>query len=240
MANVPITLSLQPNPELSQRDPMTSPEQDSAIADTIANTADDAPSGRKKWIIIVGAFAPLTLVAALLIWGTVQGGGRPGGIFVNLTGGDVAIDVAPAPDFTLTAFNGDTVRLSDHLGKVVFVDFWSSWCAPCQQEAPVLKVVSDAMVGKDVAFIGIDVWESQVGAGRTFARRSGWDYPSGIDQNGAITIEYGVKGLPEKFFIDQEGNLVKKFIGPISVERLTSILNDMLANPPSPAALLSN
>ena len=64
--------------------------------------------------------------------------------------------------------------------------------------------------------------------------RPGWDYPSGIDQNGAITIEYGVKGLPEKFFVDQNGSIVKKFIGPISVNELTSIINDMLANPPEP------
>lgn len=211
---------------------MTSPEQDPAVTAEIATADIPTPSNRKKWFVMLGAFGPLTLVAALLIWGTIQGGGRPGGIFVNNTGGDVAIDLAPAPDFTLTAFNGDTVTLSDHLGKVVFVDFWSSWCAPCRQEAPVLKFVSDAMVGEDVAFIGIDVWETQVGAGRTFALRSGWDYPSGIDPNGAITIEYGVKGLPEKFFIDQNGNIVKKFIGPISAERLTSILNEMVANPP--------
>ena len=222
---------------------MTSSEQDPSIttADaTVAATPDDRPSDRKKWLIMIGAVGPLALVAALLIWGTVQGGGRPGGIFVNDIGGEVSINRSKAPDFTFITFSGDSVSLSEHLGKVVFIDFWSSWCAPCKQEAPVLKAVSDAMVGEDVAFIGIDVWETRVGEGRSFARRSGWGYPSGIDQNGAITIEYGVKGLPEKFFVDQNGNLVKKFIGPITVDRLTSIINEMLANPPSqPAALLS-
>lgn len=217
---------------------MTSSEQDPAIA--TATASEGSTSGRKKWFILVGAFGPLALVAALLVWGTIQGGGRPGGIFVNNTGGDVSINRSQAPDFVLTTFNGDSVTLSEHLGKVVFIDFWASWCAPCRQEAPVLKAVSDAMVGEDVAFIGIDVWD-RPGEGRTFARRSGWNYPSGVDQNGAITIEYGVKGLPEKFFVDQNGNLVKKFIGPITVDRLTSIINEMLANPPAePAALRRN
>jgi cytochrome c biogenesis protein CcmG/thiol:disulfide interchange protein DsbE len=223
---------------------MTSSEQDPAIASADTAAAAESghrPSGRKKWIILIGAFGPLALIAALLIWGTVQGGGRPGGIFVNISGGEVSIDRAPAPDFTLTTFDGSSVTLSEHLGKVVFIDFWSSWCPPCRQEAPALKAVSDAMAGEDVAFIGIDVWENRPGEGRTFARRSGWDYPSGIDQDGAITIDYGVKGLPEKFFVDQDGNLVRKFIGPITADELTFIINDMLANPPSqPSALLSD
>lgn len=213
---------------------MTSPDKNSAVtagADA-AEAAGTPTSNRKKWFVMAGAFGPLAVVAALLIWGTIQGGGRPGGIFVNNTGGDVDINRSTAPEISLTTFSGDTVTLSEHLGKVVFVDFWASWCAPCRQEAPVLKAVSDALVGDDIAFIGIDVWETRAGEGRTFALRSGWDYPSGIDPNGAITIEYGVKGLPEKFFIDQNGNIVKKFIGPISAERLTSILNEMVANPP--------
>ncbi len=221
---------------------MTSSEQDPAIATADTAAAAESghrPSARKKWFIMLGAFGPLALIAALLIWGTVQGGGRPGGIFVNNSGGEVSIDLSLAPDFTLITFDGSSVTLSEHLGKVVFIDFWASWCPPCRQEASTLKAVSDAMVGEDVAFIGIDVWD-RPGEGRTFARRSGWDYPSGIDQNGIITIEYGVKGLPEKFFVDQNGILVRKFIGPITVNELTFIINDMLANPPSqPSAPLS-
>ena len=62
------------------------------------------------------------------------------------------------------------------------------------------------------------------------------EYPAGLDRSGSITINYGVKGLPEKFYVDSEGNIVKKWIGPIDTVQLTDILNELLAEP-EPVAL---
>ncbi|NQW16894.1 MAG: TlpA family protein disulfide reductase [Chloroflexi bacterium] len=202
------------------------PESDEALI------LDDEPeSQRRKYFVMAIAFVPLVLVAALLIWGTVRGGGTPGGIFVNNAGGAVEIKNKVAPDFTFVTFQGEVVTLAELRGKVVFLDFWASWCPPCRAEAPTLRYVSEQFVGQDVVFVGIDVWEDKVGAGQRFARESRWDYPTGLDPNGAITIDYGVKGLPEKFFIDREGNLVRKWIGPIDTVRLTEILDELLAEP---------
>ena len=191
---------------------------------------------RRKYYVMALAFVPLALIAVLLIWGTVRGGGTPGGIFVNNSGGAVELERGAAPEFTLTTFDGEVVTLSRLRGKVVFLDFWASWCPPCRAEAPTLRHVHEQFLDEDVVFVGIDVWEDRPGAGQRFARESRWEYPTGLDPNGTITINYGVKGLPEKFFVDREGNLVRKWIGPIDTVRLTDILNELLAEP-DPVAL---
>jgi cytochrome c biogenesis protein CcmG/thiol:disulfide interchange protein DsbE len=193
---------------------------------------DEEPESQKrKYYLMALAFIPLVLIAALLIWGTVRGGGSPGGIFVNNSGGSVDLDRKQAPDFTLTTFDGEVVTLSELRGNIVFLDFWASWCPPCRAEAPTLRYVHEQFLEEDVVFVGIDVWEDRPGAGQRFAREARWEYPTGLDPSGSITINYGVKGLPEKFFVDRDGDLVRKWIGPINTGELTNMLNELLAEP---------
>jgi len=193
---------------------------------------DEEPESQKrKYYLMALAFIPLVLIAALLIWGTVRGGGSPGGIFVNNSGGSVDLDRKQAPDFTLTTFDGEVVTLSELRGNIVFLDFWASWCPPCRAEAPTLRYVHEQFLEEDVVFVGIDVWEDRPGAGQRFAREARWEYPIGLDPSGSITINYGVKGLPEKFFVDRDGDLVRKWIGPINTGELTNMLNELLAEP---------
>ena len=79
-----------------------------------------------------------------------------------------------------------------------------------------------------VEFIGVDVWESS-DDGEQFSRQAGWEYPNGIDENGTITVEFGVTGLPEKFFLDTDGRIVKKWVGPITAVELRKILDEVIA-----------
>lgn len=170
---------------------------------------------------------PAATIAGLLIWGMVQSGGRPGGVIVNNSFGEVRVDVQPARYFSIETFDGVTITSDELLGKVVMLDFWASWCPPCRREAPVLAEVYKEYAGRPVEFIGVDVWDDE-GDARAYIRRYGITYPNGLDPNGTITIDYGVAGIPEKFFIDREGILRKKLIGPMNAESLRSILDELL------------
>ena len=162
----------------------------------------------------------------------MKSGGNPGGFGVNAEFGQVEVSADQADDFSLKLMAGGTLTLSELRGKAVMLDFWSSWCPPCRQEAPVLAEVYLEYEGLPVEFVGVDIWDVP-SAAQEHIDRYNVPYPNGIDADGIIVINYGVTGLPEKFFINPEGTIVKKFVGPMSPSKLRGILNDML-DPSSP------
>jgi cytochrome c biogenesis protein CcmG/thiol:disulfide interchange protein DsbE len=137
------------------------------------------------------------------------------------------LKVRPAADFSLQQFDGGTFRLSEQRGKVVVVNFWSSWCVPCRQEAPELESAWQRYRDRGVAFLGVDIWDAEADA-RAFLREYRVSYPNGPDPNGAVTIEYGVTGIPETYFIDREGQLVRRWIGPLSRSQLAGFIDELL------------
>ena len=162
----------------------------------------------------------------------MKSGGNPGGFGVNAEFGQVEVSADQADDFSLKLMAGGTLTLSELRGKAVMVDFWSSWCPPCRQEAPVLAEVYLEYEGLPVEFVGVDIWDVP-SAAQEHIDRYNVPYPNGIAADGIIVINYGVTGLPEKFFISPEGTIVKKFVGPMSPSKLRGILNDMV-DPSSP------
>ncbi|MBI2855630.1 MAG: TlpA family protein disulfide reductase [Chloroflexi bacterium] len=172
-------------------------------------------------IVLVGFFS-------LLGWALARSGGLPGGLGVNSAFGEVKVKKEPAPDFSLQLFDGGSIRLSDLRGKVVLLDFWASWCAPCRKEAPVLAQIYLEYRDRGVEFVGISIWDRR-DDGLDYIERFGLAYPTGVDTEGTILVDYGVTGIPEKFVIDSQGNKVRKFVGPSTVEELRGILDDVLA-----------
>jgi cytochrome c biogenesis protein CcmG/thiol:disulfide interchange protein DsbE len=143
------------------------------------------------------------------------------------TGGLVSVQQGPARPFTLSLFDGSKVSLNDLKGKVVVLNFWGSWCVPCQAEAPVLERTARAYRDKGVLFVGIDTWDNEADA-RAFISQYGITYANGLDDKGQITIDYGVSGVPETYFIDRNGQVVRKYVGPMSDAQLTGIIEDLL------------
>lgn len=175
--------------------------------------------------IAIGIGVPLALLAALLAWGVAQNDGTQGRPGVNSNFGEVTLTVEPDADFELTTLEGDVISLQDLRGKVVVVDFWSSWCAPCRAEGPVLAETYREWKDRGVEFVGIAIWDEE-GPVNDFIARNGIEYINGLD-NGKILVDWGVKGIPEKFFVTADGRVVKKFAGPNSKETLSEILTEL-------------
>ena len=182
---------------------------------------------RKRNLIILASVIPTVALFALLGWAVAQSGGNPGGFGINSDFGEVSVDRRPATDFEAESLGGERVSLSDLRGKVVMLDFWSSWCPPCRREAPALAQVYSEYEGRNVEFIGVAIWDDR-GSVEGHVREFGLPYPNLLDDKGRIAISYGVKGIPEKFFVDAEGNLVRRFVGPMEAGALRAALDGLV------------
>ncbi|MFW6092635.1 MAG: TlpA family protein disulfide reductase [Pseudomonadota bacterium] len=112
----------------------------------------------------------------------------------------------PAPDFSLPSIHSDydTVRLDDLRGKVVVVDFWSSWCAPCRRAMPTLDTLRAAYPRDGLEVVGVNV-DPVVDDGRRFLARAPVSYPNAADTDGDVAARFGVDVLPALFVIDRAG-----------------------------------
>jgi cytochrome c biogenesis protein CcmG/thiol:disulfide interchange protein DsbE len=123
----------------------------------------------------------------------------------------------PAPAFQLTPVNGGpAVSLAALRGRPVVVNFWATWCVPCYQEHGVLLSAARAL-GPKVQFLGI-VYEDEPDRVQAYLKEQGSAYPTLMDADGRAAIAYGVYGVPETYFIDAQGAIVFKKVGPLDAD----------------------
>ncbi len=163
----------------------------------------------RRLAVLAAILGPAVAVLALLAYGF---GREPKDIRSPLI-------ARPAPAFTLTLFDGSMVRLEDFKGKIVFLNFWASWCPPCRAEARVLEEAWRKYKDDGVVFLGINTQDTAEAA-RDFLEEFSITYPNGQDPGGKIAIDYGTWGLPESFFIDTAGRITYKHVGAIGSETL--------------------
>lgn len=135
-----------------------------------------------------------------------------------------------APRFDLETLDGDSIRLDDLRGKVVLLNFWASWCIPCREEHPVLEMANRRYEGRDVKLLGV-VYQDSRGNARDFLAERGGSWPSVLDPDSRVAIDYGVYGVPETFFLDKSGNIARKHVGPLTWDLLSSTVDSLLAAP---------
>jgi cytochrome c biogenesis protein CcmG/thiol:disulfide interchange protein DsbE len=119
-----------------------------------------------------------------------------------------------APDFTFTTFEGETISLADLRGQGVVLNFWASWCDPCREEAALLEQTWRQEKENGIIFLGLDYLDQEPQA-KAYLAEYQVSYPNGPDLQSKAARDYGIKGVPETFFIDPEGNIAFMVIGPI-------------------------
>jgi cytochrome c biogenesis protein CcmG/thiol:disulfide interchange protein DsbE len=134
----------------------------------------------------------------------------------------------PAPQFTLGLLDGGEVSLASSQGKPLILNFWASWCYPaCYEEAPVLEAIWRKHKER-VMLVGVVIQDKEPNA-REFMKRFDYTFPNGLDPGSKISIDFGVYGVPETFFIDRQGRIRAKHVGALGPELLEREIQALLA-----------
>ena len=192
------------------------------------------PRSRIGSCVAVLLLACIALTACAKSDSPSSSGGDTG--FVAGDGSIVVIPTAQrqaAPDFTLPTLDGSTFTLSKQLGKVVVMNVWASWCAPCRAEAPELQQVWQEQQHKGVQFVGLDTRDSDTSA-RSFVSRFGLTYPQAIDTDGQVQLLFRdtlpAQAIPSTLIVDADGKVAARVLGATTAAALRNVIDDVRAS----------
>lgn len=136
-----------------------------------------------------------------------------------------------ARDITVESLDGAPAQLSEFRGKVVFLNFWATWCGPCRMEVKDIDRLNRTLRGEAFAVMAVDIQETEKQVTR-FMRREGVDFPVYLDPDGNAARQWGVTGIPATFIVDPRGYVAGYALGPRewgseeSVELMRSLMQD--------------
>ena len=117
-----------------------------------------------------------------------------------------------ASDFTLKDLNGKVVSLSDYRGKIVFLNFWATWCPPCRKEMPSMEKLYQRFKDEDFVMLAVDLRERQSTV-KDFARDYKLNFTILLDSTGKVSDIYGVRAIPTTYLVNRQGKLIGKAVG---------------------------
>lgn len=183
---------------------------------TVESKSENAARKLPTWVVAL-AFIVLLAFLALVAWGLKRT--QQGPITIGQS----------VPTFTLNTFDGRQINTADLKGKVVVLNFWASWCKPCEQEAAELQQAYEvyAPEGK-VVFLGVD-WVDTEPEAMGYLSKFNITYDNGPDLRTKISQIFRTTGVPETYFIDPEGKLAYVQKGPFtSLSEIQSIIDPLI------------
>lgn len=137
-----------------------------------------------------------------------------------------------APDFTLRAFDGTYTSLSQFRGKIVFLNFWTTWCPPCRIEMPAMEELHKKMKDKDLVVLAVSLDKEGFPAVAQFMEDKKYTFSILLDSTNKVGAMFRVKGIPTTFIIDRNMRIIGKTIGPKEWDGRKSInfFSDLLDN----------
>ncbi len=148
-------------------------------------------------------------------------------MFATWKSHSTGVENKPAPDFTLQAIDGTTLRHSDYRGKVILLDFWATWCAPCAEEIPLFVKWQSKYGDRGLQVIGLSMDDSPDPV-RKFSREFKINYPIAIGTQDVASRYGGILGLPVNIVIGRDGKIKAKHLGLYNLSLLERELTSQL------------
>lgn len=142
-----------------------------------------------------------------------------------------AQSIYKAPDFELETIDGKPISLADYAGKKVLLNFWATWCPPCNAEAPHLQAIYEQYAAAGVEIVAVNVTSQEKGKGKDtvpqFVQQYGLTFPVVLDVHDEVASMYQILTLPTTYFIDEEGAIIEIISGPMDEQLMHEILYQM-------------
>jgi len=139
----------------------------------------------------------------------------------------------PAPDFSLKTLDGQVVRVSDFKGKAVLINLWATWCPPCQAEMPAIQAAYEKYKDRGLVVLGIDFTaQDNLPDVVAFVSKFNLTFPVLLDETGSVSsASYGMRGLPDSYFIDPAGIVRRIVTGAIPSDKIDQFIEEIIPQP---------
>ncbi|MEE8440535.1 MAG: TlpA disulfide reductase family protein [Spirochaetia bacterium] len=113
----------------------------------------------------------------------------------------------PSENFVLATLEGGEGALADSRGKVVFLNFWATWCIPCREEMPSMQILYDELSDEGLEIIAVNLLEAKEMVS-AFVEENGFTYPVMLDRDGRVSLRYSVRAIPTSYILDRDGSVI--------------------------------
>jgi cytochrome c biogenesis protein CcmG/thiol:disulfide interchange protein DsbE len=180
-----------------------------------------------KWLPRIAAL--LAVMGLLYVFGKGLNPNRDPSALPNLLYGH------EVPTFDLPGLSDDRVVLQNPPGDFVLINFWASWCVQCDVEHPHLLQLAETPPVENFRMLGI-LFQDEVAKARRKEARVGKFAPTAVDEDGTLSTDFGVRGVPETFLVNPQGIIFKKFTGPLTYQQVQDAITHEKEHPTEPGA----
>lgn len=160
-----------------------------------------------------GYLSTCLIILLVLGWNTVPGWAQVQINYKVIPNLEPMKEIAPTPDFTLASLDGKKMSLKDFRGKLVFLNFWASWCVPCREEMPAMEKLYQEYKDRNFVVLAVNVKDRKQAA-LDFVKELKLTYPTAFDPEGQVGLLYGAWGLPTTYLIGSKGEGLARAWGP--------------------------